>query len=652
MTTLLFLPITGARIDAILDGSEPQTLHEAVAALAAHKIVVGLESGTSPELVRAQVEQSLIAPLYESAGANAEQAEATYRSAIASFRRQRFAKATDPNIRARLERACVHPMSDRDLRGEVFLTPLKRHWRFDYARRATEATLTPASVTAADGSQRRVTRETARAASRLMGDFSEGGTLQGVAGCGKTQMLTDAVANTAHSPQAQVLVVALTDGQRQATRQRLIEHHVAGVDNTIRVVSLRDLLIELVSNQTRIGFSARRLSSAYHPPESRVAEAIGIHPTDRLNTNQVVQAVISQINRYCYSADSDITPEHCPAWVGRDPHETRIITECARRYWRMLSAPAHTQSVLLPLRLQHLWKIAELEGVTLPAQIASVFVDEAHDVPPALLRWLNTNTHAGIWLLGDEFQHYGHHQTPFFTRGAGYAHQLTHSYRCPRVVEDTINPLLARHPVNEDAGVVFEGHPTDSFRLRWRDAAALPEGPSIVVCANEFECLEYYLRLNHQGVGVSLFGRTRMDVPAYLRSLVGLYRDGQRPSVAGLRHYTQWGELANQRGRNPNFQRIQDMLARGFDYGDCDRICRSMGNEARAGDVQLALPETVKNHQFPRVELSNALLASVRSAEHEPGRLATALSRIYTAQTRATRELVLPGEYRYWLEGS
>lgn len=661
MTTLLFLPVTRARLAELqqtapdvgaANPAQPTTLHEAVAALAAYKILVGLESGKSAEIVLAHTEQSLIAPLYESAAAGPEQAEQTRKAAVASLMRQSHkhvpGNSADQRLRW-LDQAGVRPMAETDIEREAFLTPVKHLWRFEYRQRETTQVLAPVTVTGADGSQRPTTKETGRAASRLAGDFTEGGTIQGVAGCGKTQMMTDAVANTARSHSAQVLVLTLTEDQRRASYQRLKDNGVQGLDETVQVRSLRNLLMALVIDQTRIGVSRSRFNASYRVSEARIAEVMGIHPLGNLNAREVVRAAISQVNRFCYSADVDLTPEHCPEWVGRDPNETRIITECARRYWQMLQEPAHTQTVVLPLRLQHLWKIAELNDVRLPHTVASVFVDEAHDVPPALLRWLNGHTHLGVWLLGDEFQHYGRNDRPFFQRGGGYQHRLTHSYRCSRAMEDVINPLLSRHPANEQAGIEFEGHPNSGFRLRWHTANTLPSGPSVVVCANELDCLEHFLRLNHAGVGVTLMGRTAMDVPAYLRSLVGLYIDGQRPRAPNLWRYTDWGQLQQDRGANPSFQRIQDMLARGFSHGDCDRICQAMGRPARAGDVHLALPATIKNHQFPRVELSRALLAGARPGKGNPSRMAEALSQIYTAETRATRELVLPGEYRDWL---
>lgn len=655
MNTLLFLPVPKRRLEALVDSpAQAQDLNEAVAALAAYKIVIGLESGKSPGTVLAHVEQSLIVPLYQSASAGPESEEKTREAAQASIEHKLRQRMPGQNAQQRLkwlDRAGVRAMLERDIKRELFLTPLKRHWRTEYASRATEEELWPASVTAADGTARKVNNETGRASSRLVGDFCEGGTIQGVAGCGKTEMLTDAVSNTPRDIDSQILILTLTADQSRGAYQRLHDYGVAGLEETIWVVSFRDLLLNLVMAQTAIGVNRKRASTSYQVSEARIAEALNIHAAGALSAKDVVRAATTQVNRFCHAVDSEIMPEHCPTWATRQPYEVSVITECARRYWSWLTQPSHTQDprLVLPLRLQHLCKIAQLYEVRLPNEITSVFVDEAHDVPPALLRWLNTHFDLGIWLLGDEFQHYGHHDRPFFQRAGGYGHYLSHSYRCAREVEDIINPILTSHPANKAVGIEFEGHPNTAFQVRWQSINTLAAEQTVLVCANELDCLEHFLRLNHAGIGVALMGRTKMDVPAYLRSLVGLYHDGQRPRVANLWRFTQWEQLERQRRDNPNFQRIQDMLARGFDYNDCDQVCQSMGQAPRRDDVRLALPTTIKNHQYPRVELSRSLLAMAARSHNGTHGLSEALSQLYTAGTRATHELVLPGEYRDWL---
>ena len=648
MTRILFLPITPERLSSLFECSDPfrssevdpPNLFESVSCLAIDRILAGTKAGKPRSVVLDKVEVSVIAPLFESASADFN---GTKDHVMASLWRSHL---IEPGIKIvdHLDKLGVKTMSRHEVERERFLTPHKRLWRKEYRDEATREALEPAKTINADGHDVASDVNTARTMSQMIAELGESGSVQGVAGCGKTHSLTGVVAKTPRDKSNQILVLTLTWDQARSTYRRLKKCHVEGLDQTIKVDSIRNYILEIVMRTGSIGYARKRASYRYHVEENSIARSLGVQSLSQLNRKQVIEAIIATVNRFCYSPDWDIGPHHCPDWVPLADGEVRILVENARVYWKALQNPTHA-GIGLPLRLTHLWKIAEMRQLPVAEEIASIVVDEAHDLPAGVIRWLRSLDGVGLWLVGDEFQHYGAHSNPFFMM-YGYYHQtLTHSYRCGRDVEDFINPILEKHPLNKKVNVVFEGHPNDNFRVRRYGRNHIPPDNTVVVCANEADCLEYVFRLQNQGVEVALFGRTRNDVPAYLRGLVGLYLHGRRPRMGSLWRYQSWDQLISDQPSNKALIRIQDMFVRGFGDEECERFCRDITQSSGGSCVWLALPVSIKNSEFQKVQISRALLHGARDERAK----ALMLAQVYTAETRTSGELIIPGEYRDWL---
>ena len=647
-TPFLYLPITAQRLRGwlVLEGTslfqalDAISLHEAVSVMAVIQINHGIEhSHTKGDGTLSTVETQVIAPLYEAAASDAQQTLSALRLSI----RRCWPKTKAHELMKGLDEQGVRMLIANEIDTEAFVTPIKRHWRYGFRQEATKKELTPATVSRVNGGELATDRNSARATSRMIAESGEHGALQGVAGCGKTETLARVIAHTVRDSNHQTLVLSLTDDQRRATEKRLKEKGVKGIDRTVHVRAVRQQLMALVRWHIHDGTRMGRGSARYHVDEYTIAQTLSIHPLTQHDRATTVRGVAAAVRNFCYSAAHAPDPVHCPKWLHLSPGEDRIIAQCAQRYWQAVQSPV-SSNIDLPLRLYHLWKIAEQYHLPLPAGVSTVFVDEAHDLPAGIIRWLKSIETIGLWFVGDEFQYYGYHKTPFFARGQRQE-VLQHSYRCDRALDNLVNLILERHPANQNAGIVFEGHPNDAFRVRYYSVQRVPEPNTVVICRNEADCLEYFLRLHHKGVNVALLpGTTAMSVPQYLQGLVGLYHDGQRPNSILLQRFTRWEQAEQSLGHQTGFRRIQDLLARGFSQEDCQRLIMAMTPPPTKSAVCLALPGAVKNAQYPRIQLSRAFVGSSARTDN-----AALLSQLYTAQTRATGELILPCEYHEWV---
>jgi len=140
-----------------------------------------------------------------------------------------------------------------------------------------------------------------------------------------------------------------------------------------------------------------------------VAEILGIREPVQLggdvtwSPQQLARKAITTVERFCYSADDEITAVH----VGRVPgiadaaalaELARAIVPYARKAWADITNPAGR----LRFEHDHYLKIYQLSRPTL--RYDYLLIDEAQDLNPAVRALMEAQTHAQIVMVGDRNQ--------------------------------------------------------------------------------------------------------------------------------------------------------------------------------------------------------------------------------------------------------
>lgn len=186
-------------------------------------------------------------------------------------------------------------------------------------------------------------------------------------------------------------------------------------------------------------------------PAQRAAQILGVREPVRLARDlaplapqQLARIAVATVNRFCHSADDDITARHVPVYTGLEDRVLRAelakaVVPIAVRAW----ADIHSRDGHLRFDHDHYLKIYQLSRPRLAFDY--LLVDEAQDLNPVVQAIVAEQTHAQVILVGDRCQQL------YAWRGAvdamasfdGKRLQLTQSFRFGTAVADEANKWLA-----------------------------------------------------------------------------------------------------------------------------------------------------------------------------------------------------------------
>jgi superfamily I DNA/RNA helicase len=273
-------------------------------------------------------------------------------------------------------------------------------------------------------------------------------------------------------------------------------------------------------------------------------------------------------------------------------------------------------------------KAAQLAEVEMPGDY--LMVDEAQDLNPVMIAWLDYQRAAGKQLVyvGDSQQQIyewrGAVDALAHLAGPGAEHSyLTQSFRFGPAIADVANVLLAEL----DAELRLTGTPTVPSAL-----ARVPQ-PDAVLCRSNAQAVHQVLSLQRLGLQPFLVGGSR-EIVEFTHAAVALM-NGRSTTHAELACFGSWGEVLDYVEQDPQGDDLRMLVNMLEDYGP-DIVLEALAGLAGEdhADVVVSTAHKAKGREWGSVRLAS---------DFEPGpdgRTPPAeLRLLYVACTRARHQL-------------
>lgn len=628
----LYLPISEQQLSVVLD--ENVDFDQSMAALDVPQLasLMVLQALPSLPLEQASRAEHLLSRSIELV--NARGAE----SGLAEFRRDMSAELERARLSAgyRLLDDYGIALLDHDLvRWRSYLT---EHYQWDrgfcerHRRRLSEPLQ---GVVLPSGDERLLTSQQSGVYRTVVAQSDDHLHVQGYAGTGKS-LLIHALLDLLRSKQRHVLVLA--------ERPRQLRALMAGIEGFERVDGLT--FGQLATQITPPDLIRKGQRGVYYERTGRnpmhddvMARHLGVHPVGDLSAIQIVQLARRTVAAFCSTGDLEIGEQHLPPGVD-DPVARQVVLHHSCELWTATIAPG-AGDFRPPMRVAHRIKLAALQKWKIPAKYTHILLDECHDLSKPLLQILDVSSQAAI-SFGDEYQH---------LRGRACSRAgsikrclITHSVRSAKAIEAIANPLIQSHP--GETKEPFQGHRRFRAEVTYYPATKVPARPATVLTQDWWELFDWAQRLATRGLVIrplSDFARLKQ----WVEDCIELYSHGTRPRDASLFRYHSWDEARRALGWHRGFQRMDELLQKGYRREHWSKTARRVDPRATGG-YALGLIEDVRNLEFPEVMLAPNVVGDLWS--EVPSVRAAAGSLVYVAVTRAQHRLFVPQTLRHWIE--
>jgi hypothetical protein len=459
--------------------------------------------------------------------------------------------------------------------------------------------------------------------------------VQGYAGTGKS-LLIHALLDLLRREERRILVLAERASQLRAL--------MAGMEGLKQVDGLTFGQLAAVISPPDLISKAQR--GQYYETTSRnpmsdeeMARHLGVHAVTGATPLQIVRWARRTVARFCSSGDHEIGEQHLPDEVD-DPVVRHLLLHHSSELWEATIAPG-SGDFRPPMRAAHRIKLAALQQWRIPAQYSHVLLDESHDLSKPMLQLLDVSPQAAI-SFGDEYQS---------LRGRAQSRSstikrclITHSVRSAKAIEAIANPIIQAHPgETKDA---FRGHRKYRAEVVYYSAPEIPARPATVLVQDFWELFDWAQRLAFRGLTIrplSDFAR----LGQWVDDCIELYSHGTRPRDGALFRYHSWDDVRRAFGQHRGFQRMDELLQKGYQREHWSRTAKHVVPRAADG-YGLGLIQDVRNLEFPDVMLAPNVVTGLWSND---AKLRTeASSSVYVAVTRAQHRLFVPTGLRDWIE--
>ncbi|MCK7546034.1 hypothetical protein MLC59_17895 [Marinobacter bryozoorum] len=450
--------------------------------------------------------------------------------------------------------------------------------------------------------------------------------IEGLAGSGKT-FLTSALGEIL-SPKT-TLLVATTPFQLKALEERL-----PGFAGSTFAALVRN------AYANAHGVSPHKLGQRYSPKFNRRWSEISAHmgfPEIKNQTpERVAQLAADLVRKFCYGKSEHFDLKLLPRkLLSLFPTvaERWALVHAAQALWEAIMRPPQAFSDL-PVRSYHLMKWLDLNDGSLDAgDVTHLIFDEGHDVPPAMLRLIDSSTLTAI-SLGDRFQYLGTGD-PGRRAQKVRPHTFQHSVRTGFNVSDLLNTVLEYHPKYE--GSIFIGNPekrTQQRRYARLDQSTLThvatlKGKTAILSGRIWSVFSIVQRLASAGIPFRL-----MTPPSKLRGAI----DGALKIYNGKAHLNtdvhtfncnNWQALRKQEG--VIVDSLYQAFERGFQKADLETsLSKAFSDRPQA--IRVGLVEEAKNREFDNVVLTSDISYGDYKTPHTRSKI---ISSLYTGITRS-----------------
>lgn len=459
--------------------------------------------------------------------------------------------------------------------------------------------------------------------------------VQGYAGTGKS-LLIHALLELLQGGHRHILVLA----ERQSQLRALM----AGAEKLAHVDGLT--FGQLASRITPADLIDRGRRGRYIESDSQnpmydevMIRHLGIHPVGEFTAIDLVRLARRTVFSYCQTVAIEICEQHLPAEL-IDPVARQVVLHHATELWTATIAPASNE-FRPPLREQHRIKLAALRGWKIPARYTHVVLDECHNLSKPVLQILDASAQAAI-SFGDEYQHLrgqAHSRARSIKRST-----ITHSVRSAKAIEAIVNPIIQTHP--GETKEMFLGHRRYRAQVIYYSAPEIPDRPATILVQDRWELFDWSRRLASRGLSIRPLS-SFANQGQWVEDCIELYLHGTRPRDGSLFRYQSWNQVRRAFESNPGFQRMDELLQRGYRREHWVRITDRV-DPAATGGYALGLVADVRNLEFPEVMLAPNVIANL--SNDDVGVRAPANALVYVAVTRAQHRLYVPQALRDWIE--
>lgn len=395
---------------------------------------------------------------------------------------------------------------------------------------------------------------------------------------------------------------------------------------------------------------------------AQVAQVFDVPSVGTLRPVDVVRFARDTLRQWCDSNDPVIDEPHLPYFLRKDAglgaHDVAPLTSAdsavmkvsimamATRLWEHTIDPDHAP-LPLPVYGYHRIKFVSLHpALRVPNHYTHVFIDEAHDLTPAMVALLRRSPQACI-TLRDDYQTLG--GTPAPPRADVRRRDMNRSVRAGTGLAEIVNPLIAVQPIAMTHH--FDGNEAMRFDLRRYLRATVPTSPTAILTADEWGIWEWAQRLAGAGLPFTMLGGLAESQQDFVRSVLDLFHDGRPPRHRVFANLRTWDSLTNDLADHAAFGRIRVMLERGFSQKDWEATARFLKAVHIPGCYVLGRAEDARNHEFDEVMITPDVAEWVwrfkRRGHTVPRRVSSA---IYVAATRARYVLSIPDALQNWLD--
>lgn len=487
---------------------------------------------------------------------------------------------------------------------------------------------------APDGKLFTLTSQQARTFKIFQSELDESLDVQAVAGGGKS-FLVERMVDTLG--RFQPLVLAYTQVQLKAIMDRVGSDRVMGM--TFGQLATECLERDQTKPYRRGGKRAR---PSHQLRSDEIAKRLDFKSMGALSEWQVASICNRMLMKFCHSDDKQIGAQHIPLLdTPLSEVEKAVLVENARNYWLQTTEPTDPK-LELPLRGYHRIKHLSLASDTfIDPKYTHILVDESHDLTWPMCSFLDRST-LPVITLGDACQRIDGN---FSRRSpATRRREIFHSIRAGRQIEGVVNPLIERNPVIQVPQM--EGSRSRDTKVVFYDTATIPTEPTTILCHSEWGVFEWFQRLGNASARFSLLPGVEKAFRMFVLDCIELYNNRVRPSHNALFKYTSWSSLRKDKsGNDPAFNRIEQMLNKGYTSSDFEASLQWLDDSGRA-PIKLGRVSDARNTEVDCVMLAPDLLTNVAVGDKIGA--AKAFASVYTGGTRAKFKLIVPGVTRDW----
>jgi hypothetical protein len=629
-----FLPLSPETAQQLVQGPHDLlSLH--VPELAAVLLIQNL-----PSLVRAgqtapRIEAALAKALSAGMDTNAEHGAQIFGKAVA----ERFSLVAFKEGLGLLDGLMFNLLEADDVNQRKYLKS-DGNWDFSF-RIEHAAQLNPLkeAIATASGETIFLTTPQFRIFKTLRSELDEHLNLQGLAGVGKTSMISTLLE---YLKPEETLLLAHTSQQLNALTARLGSKNFVGM-------TFGQLASQLLFTPPTIYRrpDRQRYQPTYQMADVDVAKVLNIQSVCGFSARRVADICRRTVQSFCYSSSREISADNIPILEGDLSSVDRaVLLGYSNLMWQEITQPRllfEGRKTHLPIRVYHLLKLLSLDtGIALSlTTYRHIVIDEAHDLSAPLLQFLDRCPQATC-TLGDVCQRLDGLPA---RRGAHVRQrEISQSVRSGRQMEAILNPLIAAHP---RAGLVpLVGARDKKTIIEYYDRSGIPDDGTSILVKGEWGLFEWFQRLASAGASFCMMPESEKQLRRFVYDCIELYNHGSPPKHAVLFRHSTWEGLAATYANDNSFKTIEAMLERGYSSSDFDRSVEKIDRTGLA-KILLGRVSDARSLEMDKVMLGRDLLSPIRKGDIDEA--AKVFAGLYTGSSRARYKLIVPGHMRDWI---